>query len=211
MKWFKSRVVWGSLLVVLGLLVLLENFGLFTLSSAVVAVLFFFAGIFFVSLFFEDKERWWSLIPGFALLSIAVIILASQFAPRWADSWSGLIILGGIGLSFLVTYLLDRNQWWAIIPAGVMITLGVVAGVGDFLGVDAGVIFFLGLGLTFASLAMVRPTEGNLKWAWIPAGILLSMSVLMISPAITWFNYLWPVALILTGGYLVIKNFQFRK
>ncbi|HSQ28071.1 MAG TPA: hypothetical protein VLM80_13190 [Anaerolineales bacterium] len=207
MEWLKSRIVWGSLLVVFGILVLLQNFGLFTLSGITGAVLFSFGGVFFISLYIDSRERWWALIPGFTLLSIALSMVASLFAPQMAEQWSGLIILGGIGLSFLAIFLLDQHQWWAIIPAGVMITLGVVAGIGDALGIDGGAIFFLGLGLTFAAVAIIPTPEGRMKWAWIPAGILLLMGVLLFSSTVSWFQYFWPAALILAGGYLIIKNF----
>lgn len=210
MKWLKSRILWGALLVLFGVLVLLENIGLVAIGEIAVALLFSLGGLFFIGLFFESRERWWLLIPGIILLSIAAIIFSSQFFPEFADNWSGLIILGGIGLSFLVVYFVDREQWWAIIPAGVMITLGVVAGLGDTFGIDGGAIFFLGLALTFACLALLPIKDGKLRWAWIPAGLLLLMSVIVFSQVRPWFPYFWPVALIIIGGYLILRNFLFR-
>jgi hypothetical protein len=207
MKWLKSRIVWGSLLVVFGILVLLQNFGLFTLGEITAAIIFSFGGVFFISLYIDSRERWWALIPGFTFLSIALSMVASLLVPGIAEQWNGLIILGGIGLSFLVIFLLDQHQWWAIIPAGVMITLGVVAGIGEALGIDGGAIFFLGLGLTFAAVAIIPTPEGRMKWAWIPAGILLLMGLLLFSSTVSWFQFFWPAALILAGGYLIIKNF----
>ena len=91
MKWLKSRIVWGSLLVVFGILVLLQNFGLFTLGGITAAILFSFGGVFFISLYIDLRERWWSLIPGFTLLSIALSMVASLLAPpdgrtvEWID------------------------------------------------------------------------------------------------------------------------------
>ncbi len=210
MKWLKSRILWGALLVLFGVLVLLENIGLVAIGEIAAALLLSLAGLFFIGLYFESRERWWLLIPGITLLSIAAIIFSSQFFPKFANTWSGLIILGGIGLSFLVVYFTDRHQWWAIIPAGVMITLGVVAGLGDTFGIDGGAIFFLGLALTFGILAILPTTEGKMKWAWIPAGILLLLSFVVLSPSVSWFQYLWPAALILAGGYLILKNFLFK-
>lgn len=207
MKWIRSPILWGSLLVIFGLLVLLENFGVFSLGGIVATLLLSVAGVFFIGLYVERRDRWWFLIPGITLLCIAIIILASQFFPRLADAWSGLIILSGIGASFLAVYLTDRQQWWAIIPAGVMITLGLVAGLGDNLGVDGGAIFFLGLSLTFAILAIVPTKEGKMKWAWIPAGLLFLMSAIVFSQVMPWFNYFWPAALIVVGGYLILRNF----
>lgn len=206
MRWLKSRILWGSLLLVFGILVLLENFGLFTLGGMVAAILLLLGGIFFIAIYAETRQHWWPLIPGITLLSVAAVVFVSQFFPRFADAWSGMIILAGIGVSFLVVYFLDRSQWWAIIPAGVMITLGVVAGLEDALQIDGGAIFFLGLALTFAILAVLPTTEGRMRWAWIPAGILFLMTFVVFSPTIAWFQYIWPAALIFFGGYLILRN-----
>ena len=211
MKWLKSRILWGSLLVIFGILVLLENIGMVSLGAVTAAILISLGGIFFISLFLEARERWWALIPGITLLGVAIIILMSEFFPGLADNWSGMVILGGIGLSFLVIYLTDRRQWWAIIPAGVMITLGVVAGLSDTYGIDGGAIFFLGLSLTFAFLALTPTKDGKMRWAWIPALILFLISGIVFSQAMPWFQYFWPSALIIVGGYLIVKNFLIKK
>jgi drug/metabolite transporter (DMT)-like permease len=45
----------------------------------------------------------------------------------------------------------------------------------------------------------------------IPAGILLLMGVLLFSSTLSWLQYIWPAALILAGGFLIIRNFIGKK
>ncbi|MBN1146035.1 MAG: hypothetical protein JXA78_02170, partial [Anaerolineales bacterium] len=116
------------------------------------------------------------------------------------------IVLGGIGLSFVAIYLVERQNWWALIPAGVMLTLAVMVVLGEALpGFDAGGIFFLGLGLTFALIALLPSEEGGLRWAWIPAGIMLLMGVLFVAASENLLVYILPAGLILVGVYLIVR------
>ena len=109
-------------------------------------------------------------------------------------------MLGGIGLSFLLIYLLDHNNWWAIIPFGVLETLAVVAGLGSVIpGVATGGIFFLGLGLTFALVAILPSLHGSMWWAWIPAGVLTGMGLLFVVISGQTIGFVLPAALILVG------------
>ncbi len=211
MKWFSSRFLWGGLLIVFGALVLLENLGFMTLSGITAALLIAFGGLFFFSLYFQDRNHYWPLIPGFTLISVAGVVILSQVSPKASEGWSGLIILGGIGLSFLVIFLLDRKQWWALIPAGVMITLAFVSALDEFYRMDAGGIFFLGLALTFALVALVPVPEGDNKWAWIPAGILGLIGVVIISSFNQWAKNLWPLLLVLVGIYIIVRNVWQKK
>ena len=209
LKWLESRVLWGVILIVGGVAFLLQNLGYFQFGSIFWAILLALAGFFFLTIFFTSRANWWSLIPGFTLLSVAFLIVAEAFLPRLGDVWGGSIVLGGIATSFLAIYLVDRKNWWAIIPSGVLYTLAVVAGIDNFYsGVGSGGIFFIGLGLTFAVLALLPVAEGKLRWAWIPAGILFAMGVLIFAAAERFIGYLWPLALILVGGYFIYMTLR---
>ena len=115
-------------------------------------------------------------------------------------------ILGGIGLSFLAIYLVERANWWALIPMGVMATLALVAGLDEAqVGIETGAIFFIGLGVTFGLVALSSGRQGDLRWAWLPAVVLLAMGVLLLATAQDLIRYAWPLALILVGGYLALR------
>lgn len=211
MKWLESRVFWGLLLILGGALFLLENLGVWRVGNLFWAVLLVLGGIYFLTVYFANRINWWALIPGIVLLDLALTILLGLVAPSFERVWGGPLFLAGIGLSFWLVYFVNRNFWWAIIPGGVLFTLAVVAGLESTnSGWQTGGIFFLGLGLTFAILG-VLPTyrmeeEPRLRWAFIPATILVLMGVLLSAAAGGSANIIWPVALILVGTFLVLRT-----
>jgi hypothetical protein len=212
MRIFGSRIVWGLLLIVGGLLFLLENLSILSISGLFWAILFVLAGLAFLSTFYSDRAAWWAIIPGVVLLGLGVFIFLDQLAPGFSDVVGGAIFLGTISLAFWLVYLANRTNWWAIIPAGVMATLALVAGLSETVpGMEVGGIFFIGMGLTFALLGVLPDHRVNLRWAFIPAGILLVFGILLTAAAVNWFNYVWPALMILGGLYLLLRTYMFRR
>jgi hypothetical protein len=204
-KWIESRLLWGLLLIVAGGLFLLQNLGLFEASGLVWALLLGLGGVFFISVFIQSREHWWGLIPGITLLAIALLIFLDNFFPRAASIWGGGIVLGGIGLAFLGVYLANRANWWALIPMGVMVTLAGVTVMDEITGIDTAGLFFLGLGATFALVALL-PAEGSqMRWAWIPAGVLLLLGLFLSVQAASLLGYIGPAVLILAGLYFILR------
>jgi hypothetical protein len=211
MNWLASRIFWGILLVGGGLFFLLHNLGVIDVAAPFWAVIFGIAGLGFLSVFVTDRQNWWALIPGIILLSIGSIVYLSYVSPELSEQLGGVIILGGIGLSFLLIYLVDREHWWALIPAGVMATLATITGLSEVLtGFDMGGIFFLGLGLTFLIVSIVPTPQGQMKWALIPAGILLVMGLLILAALSAWLGYIWPAVLIALGLFLIYRTVRAR-
>ncbi|MCZ7552840.1 MAG: hypothetical protein B6D39_02500 [Anaerolineae bacterium UTCFX2] len=211
MKIFESRFLWGGLLILAGLLFLVDNLGIVKLGDLFWLILFIAAGAFFLSMFFQHRSNWWALIPGITLLSLGALTLINRLAPAVGALWGGLIVLGGIGISFIAVYLAERENWWAVIPGGVLLTLALVA------GLDArnpstrtAGIFFLGLGLTFVVLAILPTPQGEMRWAWIPAGILLLAGALFWLAAENLFVYFLPLTLIGFGGFLIWRALRRR-
>jgi hypothetical protein len=126
--------------------------------------------------------------------------------PLLSEIVGGSIVLGGIGLSFVLVFLVNRENWWAIIPAGVLATLAVVSAVdvGNY-DVDTGGIFFIGVGITFLLVAILPTPVGQMKWAFIPALIMLVMGTLISNQMQDILLYVWPILIILVGGYLVYR------
>ena len=84
---------------------------------------------------------------------------------------------------FWAVYLRGRENWWAIIPGGVLLTLALVTGLSSAVGGMAiPVVLFLGLALTFAVLAVLSAIGAE--------GVL---------------NYVWPAALGTGGLYLILR------
>lgn len=210
-KWIGSRIFWGLILIAAGVLFLLQTLFSFEFGGLFWALAFGLGGAFFLSWFFQDRQQWWALIPGFTLLSIGLIILLDILLPAASATLAGFIILGGIGASFLLIYFLRRDFWWALIPAGTLLTLAVVALLSDLIpGLEVGAIFFLGLAATFAVLTLVPTGEGRMKWPWIPAGILGGLGLIVLMSAGNLAGLLAPVVLILAGLFLVARNLLAR-
>jgi hypothetical protein len=210
MKLLSSRLLWGLVLVVGGVLLLLDTFGIFKGGALFWTIVSGIAGLLFISLYFANHEQWWALIPGIIFLAVSATIGLNSFLPGFSDTnLGGTIILGGIALSFLLVYLADRGNWWAIIPAGVMTTIAIVAVLdSNTSNIASGGIFFFGLGLTFALVAILPTSVGQMRWAWIPAAILGLMGLLILIAEEKLINYIWPAVLILAGLLLVIRSIR---
>ena len=68
-----------------------------------------------------------------------------------------------------------------------------------------GGVLFLGLGLTFLVLTVIRTPEGRLTWATIPAAVLLVIGALLTAQVLRAFAYIWPIALVVIGAYLLFR------
>lgn len=206
-KMFNSRMFWGALLILGGVLFLLQNLFGFQYGDLFWALVLGLVGLFFLTIFFSNRANWWALIPGFTLLGVGLSVSLNLIAPSLSSTLSGPIVLGSIGASFLVIYLLNREYWWAIIPCGVLLTLAIVISLENLLSEMGFVsIFFLGLAATFALVALVPTAEGKMQWAWIPAIVLALMGVIFGAFSGAFMAYLLPIALIVGGGILIFRT-----
>lgn len=205
MKRFDWRVLVGILLVVVGALLLLQTFDIFRFVWEVVwAVLFLAAGAGFLVVYLDRKEHWWAVIPGMALLGIGALIGLSVLG--LAEAIGGAIFLGALSLAFWLVYLRRRDNWWAVIPGGVLATLAVVAGLEQVIPwAETGGVFFMGLALTFALVYLLPTPHGRMTWPLIPAAVLFVLGLIVVLATSAVFQYLWPLALVLVGGYLVLR------
>jgi hypothetical protein len=209
---YNNRLLWGVILVVAGVLFLLQNVGLLPIGGGVWAILFALSGAVFIGVFLQNRANWWAVIPGLTLLGIGGVTALAVVAPSQVGPWIGAGFLFIIGLPFWIVYYLNRSYWWAIIPAGVLTTLALVGGLSTLLGgVELGGLFFVGLGLTFALVGVVPTPMGRMRWAFIPAGILSFMGLLVTISATSLANYITPIALLCVGGFLVWRAVAYRK
>lgn len=200
---FLFSIVGGLLLIAAGVVFLLDNLELISLDwEMLIGPMFGIGGLVFLLVFVLNTEDWWALIPGFALLAIGIIIFMGQQA--FMESWSGAVFLGCLSLAFLLVYFFHHNQWWAIIPGGVLLTLSGVTLLPDS-GVLAGGVFFLGMALTFFLVYIAPKPTGKLTWALYPAAGLLAVGLLATLGATSLINYVWPLALLAGGGYLIFR------
>jgi hypothetical protein len=215
MRWSNWRFFVGGGLLLLGIVALLQVLGLFptdgTFGAIVFGILFAGVGIAFLSLLANGRQNWWAVIPGMVLLSLGVLILLGGFAPGLADVVGGAIFLGGISVAFWLVFFLIPQNWWAIIPAGVLMTLAAVTVIPDTASIETGGIFFLGLALTFLALALISVEGKRMTWPLIPGGILLIMGIMLLLTQTDLINFIWPIALILIGLFLVLRPYLRRR
>jgi hypothetical protein len=196
----------GLILILVGLALSLEQWGVLTVSDYLWSAIFAVAGLGFLFVYLQDSQHWWAVIPAFTLFGLAGLLAWEQAAPRGLRDWSASFLLGGIGISFWIIYLSNQEHWWAIIPGGVMITIAAVTGISATVeGAADGGIFLLGLGLTFALLSLVRTPHGRLRWALIPAGVLLVLGAMLTAASTQLLRYVWPAALILAGAAVIVR------
>jgi hypothetical protein len=196
-----GSLILGGALIVLGLGLLAENLDLLGEWNAPVWSLLLGAfSLVFLVTYINDREQWWALIPGLAILGVAVaVFLAEQ--DLVADEAVATIILAGVGLPFLLIFLTDRKHWWALIPAMTMfgIAVGVLfEGIGAISGAAVAGFVIGGISLGFVSIYLVDREQW---WALIPGGIMGFIAFIFLLAAAA--KFVWPVAIILLGLLLL--------
>lgn len=203
MKRYDPRLWIGGLMILGGVLLVLENLRIIShVGDLFWGVIWGLVGLYFLYRLVNQKE-WWAAFPAFTLLGLA----GSLFLPDPLDAFSGLVFFAGIALAFLWVFFTDASRWWAIIPAGVMLTLGTISVLDQLGNQDSGGMLFIGLGITFILVA-VLPGGRSRTWSLIPGAILLAFGVILGTPFGGLTQYLWPVVLILLGGYFIIRFFR---
>ena len=203
------RILLGALLILGGILGILEKIGMINnASGSFWALIFALAGVAFLYIFITNREHWWSIIPGSALIGLAITV----GLPEKLNMYGGLAFLGAMGLGFLIIYFVNRKHWWAIIPSGVLITLGLISSVSNQMqGQDTGALFFIGLGITFLLVAILPNRNLRMNWAFIPAMILLIFGALLGTSFRGSLDYIWIGALFCGGIYMVWRFFKTQK
>ena len=215
MRRSRDSLIWGIILLLVGLGFLLWNFGVFDnfqgLAELVIAGLFALAGLGFLASYLAARKDWWKVIPGFALLAVGGIIFLGT--RQVAAEWIGMLLFLGIALAFAVIYFGDRTErWWALIPFGtmlVMIVLLLLAGTG--IAEEAlGAVLFGGMALVFFLVYLLAGDRSEFRWALIPATVLLVMglvalaaAVVQTAPNLEQAMRLWPILLVVVGVFLL--------
>lgn len=163
-------------------------------------------GLPFLIVFLANRSHWWALIPAVILIGIGLTL----FSNIRAEEWMGMIVLLVIGLPFFFVFYRRPEQWWAIIPASVMTTLGFIVLLSSLIETETwgprliACVLFLGMAAPFAFLWLRRDRYPT-SWAKYPASGLLAMSLLALFFGQN-MDWVWAVALILAGIWLLVRN-----
>jgi len=204
MRKTEPRLILGVLLIAAGGLFLLQNLGIIPEAAALFwGVAFFVGGAGFLYVLYTDRSQWWAVIPGFTLIGISGTIALSEFG---FGNAAGAFMLAMIAVAFWSIFVLNREFWWAIIPAGILSSVALLVLVEPFFPDEGPVgLMFLGFGGTFLAMRYLAQTTADMRWAFIPAGIFGLMGLLFLVAAVALLEYVFPVAIILAGGYLILR------
>ena len=117
----------------------------------------------------------------------------------------GTVVVPGIGVGFLVAYLVTR-RFGLLVPGGILTGLGVGVVVAAQDGPGEAVV--LGLGLGFVAITVLDAVLGEGQAAWwplIPGGILTLVGGSQIAGIRDIGVYLGPVVLIVVGVLLLLR------
>ena len=208
MKRSVAPLVWGTVLVIVGVLALVQTLGLVErLMPSMWALAFGAGGLAFLALFLLHREQWWAVIPGMALLGIGLLIAGSELIPELGDRWGGPVFLALLSLAFWLVHAVRRDAWWAIIPGGVLATLALAAYLDSGpSSSDHGWVLFLGMAATFALVALA-PGGRQRRWALIPAASTLALGLMILAQEGELAGYVIPGAMLVCGAVLVFRGF----
>jgi hypothetical protein len=191
------------LLIVLGIMLLLDT--LIGLSAWVWFVVLVLAGLGVFALWLADRSSWAALIPAYVLWAVAGLIALTTLNVL-RDESVATYVLAAIALPFLVTFVRDRSQWWALIPAYILLAVGIMVAlirVGVLVGslIPAYVLFAIAIPF-FA----VYARDAKQWWALIPSGILtvIGLPFLITEAAV---QYIGPGVLVVAGIWIVVRQF----
>jgi hypothetical protein len=163
------------------------------------------AGLAVFLIYLSDRSDWGVLVPAYVLWAVAGLVALIELDVL-KDNWVALYALTAIALPFVAGFLRDRKQWGLLIPAYVMLAVGLMvglqgAGVLDDLLVAGYVMFAIALPFF---VVYVR-NRGN-WWALIPAGIMtvIGLSFLIAEAAA---QYVVPILVILLGVWILARQF----
>jgi len=209
-----SRENWGLLIPAWALTVIGAVPWLATAVSGEVvgAVVLFGIGIPFLVVYLNNRQDWWALIPAGVLILIgAVVLLEAQDIA--GDLFGGLFMLG-LGAVFLLVYWTERERWWALIPAGVLASIGLTAALASLSLPDVvaerllGGAFFGGLALTFGALWLLRRSYPT-GWSKYPAiGLAIMTGFVAVFGART--DLAWSLLLVGAGAWLLWWSWRGR-
>lgn len=213
MKSFNWRIPLGLALVVLGILAFLESLHVITLNGSPwvlsFAVLFAMVGAIFVYALVSDHRNWWAAIPGLTLIGLA-ILMGLVLIPGFPPMIPPFIFMGSIAASFWVIYIMRRDFWWAIIPAGTISSVALLILLSENGDLGASILF-LGMATTFGVLGLIEINGRKMSWPWIPAAALAVLGGIVAAsgggvPAIV-----WAILIILAGLFLVARPYILKK
>jgi hypothetical protein len=203
----KQSLVWGGLLILFGVMALVETYT--DLTAWVWAAILAAAGLVVFAIYLTDRSERGLLIPAYVLWAVAGLIALIEL-DILRDESVATYVLAAIALPFLVAFLRDRSQWGLLIPAYVLLAVGVMIGLigqgvlGDLL-IPSYVMFVIAI-----PFFVVYARDPKQWWPLIPGGILavIGLAFLVAEAAA---QYVAPAVLVLVGVWILVRVFTRRE
>jgi hypothetical protein len=202
----KQALVWGGTLILVGVLSLVNQF--VELSAWVWAGMFALAGLGALGLYLSDRSDWAMLLATYVVWALALLIALTGLNVLRGDAVA-FYVLSAVALPFLAVFVRDRAQWWAVIPAYILLAVAVMIwligrGVlGDLL-IPSYVLFAVAL-----PFFVVYARDRSQWWALIPGGIMavVGLSFLIAEGGV---ETIGAIVLILIGVGMLVRLFTRR-
>lgn len=159
-------------------------------------------GLAFLAVYLNNRTRTWALIVAyvFGVLSIAPMLAAGDDIAAYFGS----VFLLAVALPFFILYFRSSDNWWAIIPAGALTVIAIIAtaAIAGFIndekqGGYVNAFLMGGLAATFAVIWLRHAKP----WAKVVTIVLAALAVASVFFASAT-DIFWPIAIILGGIYL---------
>jgi hypothetical protein len=168
------------------------------------ALVMFMISLSFFVVYLINRSHTWALLVAYIMFVLSLAPAMSSFGGDVA-AYFGALVLFAIAFPFFIVYFRSAENWWAIIPAGVLTTLSVITALaisGWIQDTETGgystAILMGGFAATFAVIWL----RHDRPWAKIVTIVLAALAV--VSGFVTPYSeVVWAVAIILVGAYLL--------
>ncbi len=203
-----TRLFWGLAFIVMGALFLAERMGVLPFGLDFGMFLFGVPAALFLLVFLSDRRQWWALIPGSILTGLTFLVFNGDNRFMGNDQAAS-VFLFSVAAPFLLIYVFDRKQWWALIPGGIVTVIALMPTLANanLSGEFIGGLFFLGMAAVFALVRLVTLGDPRMAWAWWPAAILGGFGAFIMLMGTVASQYFWPVMLIGLGLLVLARGY----
>lgn len=192
MKARSINLVWGLILILAGGLFLAQNLGYMEELPLSVWV-FIFGGVsllFFITYFINGVHAWGWLFPAFIFAGLAVTMALTNAGV--SGDILGVPFMIGVALPFVAVFFLNRQEnWWALIPAWVLVMVAILILISTRISSDlVGAFVMLAIGIPFLVVYLINRKNW---WALIPAGVMLVIAAVILISAQTSGQFVAPL------------------
>ena len=202
----KQNLVWGVLLVLFGVISLIELNLDVNIGTWGWVLILATAGLVILGIYLTDRSNVSILIISYSLFATALMIALIDL--NWLqDEFIATYVLAVIAFPFILGFLRSgRTQWGLLIPAYVLLAVGIMVGLIG-LGVLRNLLIpayvMIAISLPFFAGYYRNRSNGGLL---IPGGItaFIGISFLMVSAA----RFIGPIVLIALGAWILVRQLR---